>query len=230
VTFLAYLPPLKTKNQPQSHTKAPDMETLVTVLIGVSLSAAAGLRLLIPFFALSIAAIFGHFPLADKLQWLDTTNALEGLGIAVVIETVIYYIPWLDHLLDAIALPTAMVAGILITAAFSSDLDLHPFWQWSLAIIAGGGTAGAFKGLSGLTRIASTATTGGLANFIVTTLELLGALALSTLAIAVPTLAVVCVAILLTLLVIRLVWRRRQHDPTNTQINAEFSSNPNLTD
>jgi Domain of unknown function (DUF4126) len=189
------------------------METLVTVLIGISLSAAAGLRLLIPFLAMSIAALVGHFPLSENLQWLDTTTALEGLSLAVLIETVIYYIPWLDHLLDLIALPTAMVAGTLITAAFSSDLNLQPFWQWSLAIIAGGGTAGAMKGLSGLTRIASTATTGGLANFIVTSLELLAALGLSVLAIVVPTLAMIAVATLLVVLLVRLAWRfwqRRQ--------------------
>jgi hypothetical protein len=187
------------------------METLVTVLIGISLSAAAGLRLLIPFLAMSLAALLGHFPLADNLQWLDTPTALEGLGIAVAIETLIYYIPWLDHFLDLIALPTAMVAGTLITAAFSADLDLQPFWQWSLAIIAGGGTAGAMKGLSGLTRIVSTATTGGLANFIVTTLELLAALGISVLAIAVPTLAMVCVVSLMAALLGRAAWHRWSH-------------------
>jgi hypothetical protein len=189
------------------------METLVTVLIGISLSAAAGLRLLIPFLAMSLAGLVGHFPLTDNLQWLDTPTALAGLGIAVLIETVIYYIPWLDHLLDLIALPAAMVAGTLITAAFSADLDLQPFWQWSLAIIAGGGTAGAMKGLSGLTKVASTATTGGLANFIVTTLELLTALGLSALAILVPTLAVIAMLALLIVLLARVGWRfwqRRQ--------------------
>jgi hypothetical protein len=165
------------------------METLVTLLIGISLSAAAGFRLLVPFLVMSVAAIFGHVPLDDNLQWLDTNTALEGLGVAVALETLIYYIPWLDHLLDVIALPTAMVAGTLITAAFGSDLNLQPFWQWSLAIIAGGGTAGAMKGLSGLTRVASSATTGGLANFIVTTLELLSSVLLAVLAVALPTVA-----------------------------------------
>lgn len=198
------------------------METLVSLLIGISLSAAAGFRLLVPFLVMSVAAIFGHLPLAKNLEWLDTYPALEGLGVAVALETLIYYIPWLDHFLDMIALPTAMIAGTMITAAFGSDLHLQPFWQWSLAIIAGGGTAGAMKGLSGLTRIFSTATTGGLANFIVTSLELLGALLLSVLAVAVPAIATAILSMLLlifALLVGKGWWQKRQNTLPPTLTN-----------
>ncbi|WP_421659063.1 DUF4126 domain-containing protein [Leptothermofonsia sp. ETS-13] len=106
--------------------------------------------------------------------------------------------------MDAIALPTSIIAGTLITASFGTDLN--PFLQWSLAVIAGGGVAGAVKGMTGFSRLASTATTGGLGNFVVTTLELVGAIALSVLAIVLPKLALVLVLLLIGSLVGAGVW------------------------
>lgn len=187
------------------------METLISLAIGIALSAAAGFRLLVPFLVLSIAAVFGHFPVSADVEWVNTFPALEALGIAVLVETLMYYIPWLDHVLDAIALPASMVAGTLITASFGTDLN--PFLQWSLAIIAGGGVAGAMKGLTGFSRLTSTATTGGLGNFVITTLELIGAAVLSLVAIALPKLTLILVLPLVVGLATAGVWfwmKRRQ--------------------
>lgn len=188
------------------------METLVSLLVGIGLGAAAGFRLLVPFLVMSMAAIFGHFPLSPDLQWLGTYPALEALGLAVAIETLMYYIPWLDHLLDIFALPAAMIAGTLITASFGSHLD--PFLQWSLAIIAGGGTAGAIKGLTGFSRIGSTATTGGLGNFVVATIELVSAVILAVMAIVLPKLAVVLALLLILVLGGTAIWLWLKHKNT----------------
>lgn len=174
------------------------METLISLCIGIALSAAAGFRLLVPFLALSIAALFGHFPVGPDLQWVNTYPALETLGVAVLAEILVYYIPWLDHLLDVISLPMSMLAGTLITASFGADLD--PLWQWSLAIVAGGGAAAAARSVSGFSRLTSTLTTGGFGNFIITSLEVVGAIVLSTLAIVVPKLAGLLVLLLILLL------------------------------
>jgi len=175
------------------------MELLISLVIGIGLSAAAGFRLLVPFLFLSLAALFGHFPVSPELAWVGTFPALEALTIGLFLEVLAYYIPWLDHLLDAITLPLSMMAGTLITAAFTAHLD--PFLQWSLAIVAGGGAAAAAKAISGSSRLTSTLTTGGFGNFIVATLELLGAIALSSLAIFVPKFVVAMVLLLLVFLV-----------------------------
>lgn len=180
------------------------METLISLAIGIALSAAAGFRLLVPFLILSIAAVLGHFPVSADVEWVNTFPALEALGIAVLVETLMYYIPWLDHVLDAIALPASMIAGTLITASFGTDLN--PFLQWSLAIIAGGGVAGAMKGLTGFSRLTSTATTGGLGNFVITTLELIGAIVLSLVAIALPKLTLILVLPLVVVLTGAGIW------------------------
>lgn len=174
------------------------METFTSLLIGIGLSAAAGFRLLVPFLALSIAAIFGHFPVAPEVQWVNSFPALEALAVALLLEVLAFYIPWFDHVLDAITFPASIVAGTLITAAFTSHLD--PFLQWSLAIVAGGGAAAATKTLAGGSRLTSTLTTGGFGNFIVATLEVVAAIVLSTLALVLPKLAIVLVIPLIGLL------------------------------
>lgn len=184
------------------------MEILTSLLVGVGLSAAAGFRILVPFLALSLAAIWGHFPVSPELQWVSSFPALEALTIGLVLEVLAFYIPWFDHVLDAITFPASIIAGTLITAAFASDLD--PFLQWSLAIVAGGGAAAAAKTLAGGSRLTSTLTTGGLGNFIVATLEVIGAIVLSTMALILPKLAIVIVIPFIGLLIWQSyrIWRR----------------------
>ncbi|BAU44550.1 DUF4126 domain-containing protein [Leptolyngbya sp. O-77] len=161
-----------------------DWNLIIDLCIGIGLSAAAGFRLLVPFLVLSMAALFGHFPVTPDLQWVDSFPALLTLGVAVLVEVIAYFVPWLDTLLDLVAFPASIIAGTLLTAAFSSGLD--PFLGWSLAILAGGGAAGAMRGLSGFSRQLTTIFTGGLANFLITSLEILIAVVLSVLAIALP--------------------------------------------
>jgi hypothetical protein len=98
------------------------------------------------------------------------------------------------------------MAGTLITA--STVGDIGPFWKWSLAIIAGGGAAGLVQGTTVATRAGSLASTGGLANPIVSTLELVGAIITSILAIVVPVLALLLLTIFFVLLGRKLLRKR----------------------
>ena len=186
----------------QTYLAAMDLYTVESISIGLGLGVAAGFRVVVPFWVLSAAAIYGHLPLSDTMQWLDSTTALVGLSIALIVELLVYSIPWLDNIADTIALPLAAVAGTLLMALAADQLD--PFAQWSLAIVAGGGAASTVKGLNGLTRLISTATTGGMTNLLVAIAELVSAIALSMLALTVPfiTLAIV---VLLFFLLIRLL-------------------------
>ena len=68
---------------------------------------------------------------------------------------------------------------------------------WSLAIIAGGGTASAIAGSSGATRLTSTATTGGMGNPIVSTLETGTSITLSAFSIFVPIVGFILVLVVL---------------------------------
>lgn len=163
-------------------------EALLSVFVGIGLSAACGLRVFIPPLGANLAALSGHLPLADGFAWLGSPLVTAALGAAALLEAGAYYIPWLDHLLDTVATPMAIGAGTLLTASTLGDAS--PFLQWALGLVAGGGSAGAVQGGTVMLRGASTATTGGLGNALVTTGETGTSLLMTALAIIVPVLAV----------------------------------------
>jgi hypothetical protein len=171
------------------------METVIGILIGIALSAACGFRVFVPLFVLGIAGRFGHVPLSGDFHWITSTLALIALGTATVAEIVAYYVPWLDHALDTIATPAAVLAGVLVTAAVAGGLP--PALRWGLAIIAGGGAAGTVQGATVLARLKSGTLTAGLANPVVATAELAGSVVTSILAVLAPILAVALIVALL---------------------------------
>jgi hypothetical protein len=179
------------------------METLIALCLGITLSAACGFRVFVPPLALSLAAIYGHYPLSSGFEWLGTREAAIALGIATIIEVLAYYIPFVDNLLDTVQVPVAVGIGTVITAATLGHTD--PVLQWTLAAIAGGGTAGIMKTLASLTRLVSTGVTGGLGNFIIATIEAIGSISLSILGLSFPLWTAVIVLGLLIFAAIKIV-------------------------
>jgi hypothetical protein len=173
------------------------MELLLSLCIGVGLSAACGFRVFVPLLIMSIAAKTGHLTLVPAFQWIGSDIALWTFAIATILEIGAYYIPLLHHVLDVIATPVAIIAGIIITASMVGGLD--PFLKWTLAVIAGGGAAGLVHGATAVTRGASTATTGGLANPIFATIELGSSFLTSVLAVIAPVAAIVFLTLILLL-------------------------------
>lgn len=178
------------------------MEALLAICVGIGLSAACGFRIFIPLLGLSIAANAGQLELAAGFEWIGSPVAIIAFAVATVLEISAYYIPWIDNLLDSIATPAAIVAGTILTGSMTGDMS--PFLKWSIAIIAGGGTAGAIQTGSILLRGASTATTGGLGNAAVSTGELAGAATVTFMAIFIPALAAFLTAILICWIVSKL--------------------------
>jgi hypothetical protein len=173
------------------------METFLSILVGIGLSAACGFRVFIPLLSISIASLSGHLTLSAGFEWMGTYPALAAFAVATVLEIAGYYIPWVDHLLDIVAAPAAIIAGII--AMSSSVAGVSPFLRWSLAIIAGGGVAGLFQALTGITRIASSSTTAGLGNPVVSTAEAAGATAFSAMALIIPVVGIAVLVIVLAL-------------------------------
>lgn len=170
-------------------------ELLLSLGVGLGLAAACGFRIFLPLFALAVAARSELVPLASGFEWLASTPALAAFATATALEIGAYYIPWLDHLLDTVAAPAAVVAGALASASVLTELP--PLLQWSVALIGGGTAAGIVSGATSLLRLGSTATTGGLGNPIVATLEWMLAAVTAVLAILVPALALVLLGLLL---------------------------------
>jgi hypothetical protein len=68
--------------------------------------------------------------------------------------------------------------------------------RWGLAIVAGGGAAGLTQGATALLRLKSAVLSGGLANPLVATAELLGAAGVALLAVLLPALCLLLLAVL----------------------------------
>jgi len=172
------------------------METFLSLLVGVGLSAACGFRVFVPLLVVGIASRTGHLRLSAGFEWLGSEVALIAFAVATALEVAGYYLPWVDNFLDTLASPAAVIAGTLLTAALAADMS--PFLKWTLAVIAGGGAAGLVQGVTVITRGASSAGTGGLANPILATAELGGSLVTAILSIVMPMLVILLIGGLLS--------------------------------
>ncbi|MBK1826227.1 DUF4126 domain-containing protein [Haloferula rosea] len=203
------------------------MSEVLAVLAGVGLAAACGFRIFLPLFVASLAIQtgvdgFGGFSLGglvgDDLPWLGTFPVTVAFGVATVLEIGAYYVPWIDNALDTIATPTAMVAGTLMSFAFLPGVLDDSYLKWIAAAIVGGGTAGVIQSGTVALRGTSTATTGGLGNFLLSTVEAIVATVTSVLAVFLPLLAGV-VALVIAIYMIRKIlairrWLRSREEAT----------------
>jgi hypothetical protein len=165
------------------------MESTLAILVGIGLAASCGFRVFVPLLVANAATHAGYLELVNGFDWLGTWPATIAFAVAAVVEIGAFYIPWLDNLLDGIATPAAAIAGAVLFAAVAVDLD--PFLHWTLAIIAGGGSAAVVQAGTVVTRVASTGTTAGLANFAVSTIETIAGFAFSAMSIVVPILTII---------------------------------------
>ncbi len=192
------------------------METILGLCIGIGLSAACGFRVFVPLLVMSVASLMGWFEPMKGFEWLAMPSVCIALAIATFFEIGAYYIPWVDNLLDTIATPAALIAGTLTTMAASTG-EMSQFASWAAAIIVGGGTATAVQMSTVAVRGISTATTGGIANPLVSTGEWISALVVSILAFVMPVLLVI-VGIILMIIVIRWVRRKRQENLAHSTV------------
>lgn len=171
-----------------------NFETILSIFLGIGLASASGFRVFLPIFALSLASYFNVIPLNDNWSWIGSMPALISFGAAMIFEIMAYYIPFVDNLLDTIAIPLATIAGFIVMA--STLVDVNPTTTTILAIIAGGGTALATQTLTTTTRLASSVKTAGMGNPLLSTAETGTAITLSSFAIFLPIVAIILVLII----------------------------------
>ncbi|MCB0507787.1 MAG: DUF4126 domain-containing protein [Bacteroidetes bacterium] len=177
-----------------------DNKVLLSLVMGLGLSACCGFRVFVPLLAASVASKMGILHLGESFAWMSSTPAIICFGAATIFEIAGYYIPFIDNILDTIMTPASVIAGTLLTAsAIIPDLD--PMLKWGLGIIVGGGSAGIIQAGTALTRATSTATTAGTANPIVATVEHILAIVGSIFSLIVPFIiaAIVCLVIVVFL-------------------------------
>jgi len=173
-------------------------ESLVSIGVGLALAAAAGFRVFVPLLALSLAARSDWVELSPSFAWLATTPASVALGTAMVLEIAAYYVPFFDNVLDTLAAPVAVLAGIVASASLLTDLP--PWLQYTIAVVGAGGTAGAVHASTSLLRLKSSAVTAGIGNPVIATLELIGSVLIAVIALLAPLIALIVAVVIVVLL------------------------------
>jgi hypothetical protein len=184
---------------------AEPLNMLLSVAAGIALAAAAGFRAFVPLFAAGLAIHFGWMEPARGFDWLGEPVVLVALGTATAAEIAAYYVPGVDHVLDLLGAPVAVIAGIVAAAGVMVGL---PDWlRWLTAIGAGGAVATAGHALNALGRAKTGAASGGVGNPVYSTAELANSVLISALAVALP---VIAVLLLIALAAFVLQRRRRR--------------------
>ena len=192
------------------------METWVLpVLLALGLAAASGLRIFVPLFMAALAAKFQLFgiELNDGMLWMTSNTAIAALGLATIIEIVSDKVPVLDNALHAIGLIARPVAGAMVAGSMFVGLD--PTAAAIAGIIVGAPTALAFGAAQGGTRAASTLSTAGMANPLLSVVDDVVSVGTVMIAFLMPLL--IPVVILIGFLVLRAVynhWRKDHRTPT----------------
>lgn len=206
---------------------------LSTLGVAAGLGAAAGLRVFVPLFVASLACALGVITPGHGMEWIGSWWAVSAFGVLSLVEVVAFHVPWVDHALDALATPLAVISGTLVAAVpllhalGASDANVsvgaiagglahtgtatQQLLPWAAAVLGGGVPAAGVQLTSVATRASSTASTLGVANPIVATLESIGAAVVSALSVLVPLLiGAIALALFAAATVIVLYWARRR--------------------
>ena len=105
---------------------------LVAISLGLGLAAASGFRVFLPPLLLSGAINIGIVEPSGQLEMLDGWMSFSVLLLAVILEIGSYLIPWLDNVLDVVASPAAVVAGIaMMGSVIGAETSFDPIVQWT---------------------------------------------------------------------------------------------------
>ena len=191
-----------------------EVTIIMATLMGISLAAASGFRVFLPPFLLSLAARFNVVWFLDidligtQFEFFTSTLSIVVLGIATVAEFAAFYAPWVDSVLDTIATPASIVAGVAMTAIVLEGNE--PIIQWTIAIVAGGGVAATIQSATVAIRGLSSTFTFGLGNPAVATSENVASVVLTLIAILIPFLSALFVLLIVALL---LRMKRKKKEP-----------------
>jgi len=185
------------------------------IAMGIGLASCAGLRAFLPLLVVGAAGRLELIPLTRSFEWLESTPALIVFGIAVVTELLGDKFPVVDHFLDTLQTFVKPIAGTILMASVLTELS--PLQAAVLGLIGGGTTAGVVHVGKAKLRLASSVTTAGVANPVLSVIEDAGALVGSIASLVVPLLMVF---LLLVFAVVGILafrhWRRTRAIPRHS--------------
>lgn len=174
-------------------------------LSGLTLAAPAGVNAYIPLLAVALAERFGWVTLRAPFDQMGSWWFIALVGVLLAVEFVADKIPAVDHANDVIQTLVRPAAGGLLAVASSHQGGIQPW----LLLVAGVLVAGGVHAVKAAARPVVNVTTGGTGAPVVSTVEDVGALGVSVLAIAVPVLAFILVVAIVVLAAWG-VWRWRK--------------------
>lgn len=139
------------------------------LLMGVGLSAAAGLNAFIPLLIVALAdRISDSFDLGRPYDFISSTTGILVILLLLTIEVVVDKIPKVDHFNDLIQSAVRPAAGaVLLMAAVNEDQTVHPL----VAMLFGLLIAGAVHWYKATQRPGITIETRGVGNPMVSMVE-----------------------------------------------------------
>ena len=198
---------------------------MLAALTGMGLSAAAGLNAYIPFLVVALIARFtDYITLPVGYEWIESTWAI-GIGAALLLaEIVLDKIPAVDTINDTIQTFIRPSMGGLIFAATTAAAELdNSAWMkanpW-VSVVLGVVISGLVHTGKMAARPVINIGTVGTGAPVVATVEDIGSLGLSLLALIAPVLVILALALLAWLLIWMWLrvrrWRRTKRDPAYT--------------
>jgi len=198
---------------------------VLAALTGMGLSAAAGLNAYIPFLVVALIARFtDYITLPVGYEWIESNWAI-GIGAALLLaEVILDKIPAVDTINDTIQTFIRPSMGGLIFAATTAAAQLdNSTWMkdnpW-VSVVLGVLISGLVHTGKMAARPVINVGTVGAGAPVVSTVEDIGSLGLSLIALIAPVLVILALALLAWLLIWMWLrvrrWRRTRRDPAYT--------------
>ena len=190
-------------------------DVFLALMMGIGLAASCGFRIFVPPLLLGIGLRLGWVPTAwvssSFGSLLASPAVLLALSSATLFEVLASKIPGIDHILDGLGAPLAVIAGTLLSSNMLIDIQ-DPILKYGLGFIAGGGSAGLIHAGNSALRVLSTKTTGGLGNPFFSMIESTLATVLSLVSIFLPLLmiALLCAVIAVMLWAFKSVFKKKR--------------------
>lgn len=161
------------------------------LLTALGLSIPAGLNAYIPLLAVALAQRFDLLSLRSPFDILGAWWMIAIIAVLLTVEIVADKVPVVDHINDSIqTVIRPAVGGVLAVAASGNASGTSPW----LLVLAGVLLAGSVHAVKATARPAVNVATVGVGAPVVSTVEDVGALALSTVAIVAPVLVIFVLA------------------------------------
>ena len=181
-------------------------QAFLSLATAFGLSTSAGLNAYIPLMVVALLARFTPLvTLNEPYDALSSWWVIGTLAVLLIIEILVDKVPAADTVNDIIQTFIRPAAGAILFAATTNAVGLHPVLAATCGVILAGGV----HAVKAVGRPAITATTAGVGNPVVSTIEDMISLGTSVLAIVAPYLVAALVVIALALF----TWwymRRRQ--------------------